>query len=267
VRPLTKRHTKAVTDILEGWFLDHGVPISIRTDGGSQFRGPFETWCKKQGITQELSSAHHHESNGHAECAVREMKKLLGKTESPLEFRRALREWRNKPRFDGLSPAQWYLGRRQRTDAAALPEAYERITDATLKQHEAQREKYTEIRRRGAKRSSRTRPPLEPAQQVFIQNEKNKRWDRHGTIVRMRPDGRSYVVAIEGRRLLRNRRFLRPWQAAGKTTTTPPIATTESHEKVIPKPIATTGTTDRYPKRNRRPNIPFQSAKTKKNRR
>jgi hypothetical protein len=125
VRPLTKTHTKAVTDILEGWFLDHGVPISIRTDGGPQFRGPFETWCKQQGITPELSSAHHHESNRHAEWAVREMKKLLGKTESPLEFRRALREWRNTPWFEGLSPAQWYLGRRQRTDAAALPEAYD----------------------------------------------------------------------------------------------------------------------------------------------
>ena len=86
-------------------------------------------------------------------------------------------------------------------------------------------------------------------------------------IVRMREDGRSYVVEVKGRRLLRNRRFLRLRQAAGKTTTTPPIATTESHEKVVPKPIATTGTTDRYPKRNRRPNVPFQSAKMKKNRR
>jgi hypothetical protein len=83
VRPLTKTYTKAVTDILEGWFLDHGVPISISTDGGPQFRGPFETWCKKQGITPELSSAHHHESNGHAKCSVREMKKLLGKTGIP----------------------------------------------------------------------------------------------------------------------------------------------------------------------------------------
>ena len=105
MRPLTKTDTKAVTDTLDGWFLDHGVPISIRTDGGPQFRGPFETWCKEQGITPELSSAHHHESNGHVKCAVREMKKLLGKTKSPLEFPRALREWRNTPRFDGLSPA------------------------------------------------------------------------------------------------------------------------------------------------------------------
>jgi hypothetical protein len=121
VRPLRKTDTKAVTDILEGWFLDHGLPISIRTDCGPQFRGPFEAWCKTHHIEPELESAFHDESNGHAECAVREMKKLLRKTESLLEFQKALMEYRNTPRFDGLSPAQWYLGRRQRTDAAALP--------------------------------------------------------------------------------------------------------------------------------------------------
>ena len=41
------------------------------------------------------SSAYHHESNGHAECAVPEMKKLLGKKTSYAVFHRALREYWN----------------------------------------------------------------------------------------------------------------------------------------------------------------------------
>ena len=94
-------------------------------------------------------------SNGHTECAVREMKKLLGKTKSLSEFRKALLEYRNTPRFDGLSPAQWYLGRRQRTDAVALPIAYDHVTNATLAKHEAQREEQMVRQRHDADRSSR----------------------------------------------------------------------------------------------------------------
>ena len=32
-----------------------------------------------------------------------------------------LREWRNTPRYDGLSPAQGLYGRRQRTEAVVIP--------------------------------------------------------------------------------------------------------------------------------------------------
>jgi hypothetical protein len=116
VAPLPNEDTKTVTDILDDWFIEHGIPVSIRTDGGPQFRGPFDAWCTTNRIRHEKSSAYNHESNGHAECAVREMKKLLAKTPSFVAFRRALRAYRNCPRYDGLSPAQWLYSRRQRTD-------------------------------------------------------------------------------------------------------------------------------------------------------
>ena len=102
-----KANTTTITDILDEWFADHGIPISIRTDGGPQFRGPFDEWCTRNNIRHELSSAYHHESNGHAECAVREIKKLLAKTPSYKAFQQALRNYRNSPWYDGLSPAQW----------------------------------------------------------------------------------------------------------------------------------------------------------------
>ena len=73
-----KANTTTITDILDEWFVDHGIPVSIRTDGGLHFRGPFDEWCTRNNICHELSSAYHHESNGHAECAVREIKKTIG---------------------------------------------------------------------------------------------------------------------------------------------------------------------------------------------
>ena len=73
---------------------------------------------------------------------------LLTKTERNWQkFCLALREYRNTPRFDGLSPSQWLTGYRQRTDTPATPSAYERITDEQLKSHlnRSRQESRTEV--------------------------------------------------------------------------------------------------------------------------
>ena len=54
-----KANTKVITDILDEWFIEHGLPVSIRTDGGPQFRGPFKSWCAQHHICHELVSAYH----------------------------------------------------------------------------------------------------------------------------------------------------------------------------------------------------------------
>ena len=54
---LNKLTTKAVTNILEDWFLDFGKPLRIRSDGGSQFRSEFDEWCEEMGIVHDLTSA------------------------------------------------------------------------------------------------------------------------------------------------------------------------------------------------------------------
>ena len=136
VKGLTKLNTKSITAILEDWFIDMGKPVRLRSDWGPQFRSEFEDWTKKENITHELSSPYHHQCNGQAEVTVKEMKHLLTKTERNLQkFLLALREYRNTPRFDGLSLSQWLTGYRQRADAPTAPIAYERITDEQLKSH------------------------------------------------------------------------------------------------------------------------------------
>ena len=41
VKPLKKLDTASVTSTLEDWFLDYGKPVSLRSDGGPQFRQHF----------------------------------------------------------------------------------------------------------------------------------------------------------------------------------------------------------------------------------
>ena len=149
-------------------------------------------------LSMSYQQHYHPELNGHAECAVKEMKHLLGKTKNFQDFRVALREWRNTPRFDGLSPAQWLFGRRQRTDTPASSKAYQRISDQQLEAFEARRGE--KIERKLAQKDLASKPldPLRPGDAVYVQDPKSGRWDATGEIIKKR-GRRSYVVEVEGK--------------------------------------------------------------------
>ena len=125
-------------------------------------------------------------------------------------FQDALREWRNTKRSDGLSPAEWYLGRRQRTHAAAHPSSYERINDASFAEHESRRQTLIEKSKLQSDKHSRPLSPLTENSKALLQNPKTKRWDRPVTISEIRPSGSYWVTDDYGGCTLRNRRFLRP---------------------------------------------------------
>ena len=216
VEKLKKLDTSAVTSQLEDWNYDFGKPERLRTDGGPQFRSEFKEWCEENGIIHELSSPEHHQSNGHAENAVKHMKYLLGKVKGDWpSFRKALLEYRNTPRSsDGLSPAQWAFGYRQRSEAPALANAYKRLNDqdfyAALDRREDTQAKVKSDFDRNRKPDS----ILPDGTNVIIQrkrkNGKTGRWDQKGTIVSKRPEGNSYNVNIGGQVRVRSRLFLRP---------------------------------------------------------
>ena len=112
-------------------------------------------------------------------CRPRD-KKLLAKTPTYKAFQQALRNYRNCPRYDGLSPAQWYFERGQRTEAVALPSAYEHIPDQIVDEHELQRQRKTYKLRTHANKSSRPKPQLHVGQPVIAQHVLTKRWDQRG---------------------------------------------------------------------------------------
>ena len=210
--------TSAVTSQMDEWNCDFGKPQRLRTDGGPQFRSEFVKWCEDNGIVHELSSPEHHQSNGHAENAVKNMKYLLGKCDGHWpSFRKALHEYRNTPRSsDGLSPAQWAWGRRQRSEAPALESAYGRISDQIF--YEALDKRGDNMAKVKLKFDHNRKPDsdLPVGSSVVIQrkrkNGKAGRWDLKGTIVSKRSIGNSYVVDIDGHGsgYIRSRLFLRP---------------------------------------------------------
>ena len=198
---LRSTDSKSVTAKLDEIFFECGFASEIRTDGGPQFRGHFEEYCKKNKIKPELSSPYNPRSNGHAEAGVKTVKYLLQKCDGNWdEFKDALREYRNTPRADGLSPAMLFFGRVQRTSLPRLPGAYEQVPARQRPEQPARKKNKFEL------------PMLEPGTRVRLQDVKSKRWDRTGTVIKVQNTGRSYYVDVDEDSSIvwRNRKFLKP---------------------------------------------------------
>lgn len=90
----------AFTDV----FATHGFPSRLITDNGPPFSSQqFQDFISKTGINHVRSSPYHPRSNGMAERAVQEAKKLLQKCQfGSVDFCAALLEWRNTPRDNCL---------------------------------------------------------------------------------------------------------------------------------------------------------------------
>ena len=197
---LRNTNSQSVTNMLDEIFFECGFPSYVRTDGGPQFRGHFEEYCKKHKIKPELSSPYNPQSNGHAEAGVKAVKYLLQKHDGDWEeFRDGLREYRNTPRGDGISPAMLFFGRTQRTWLPRLPGAYKQVPDQPRPEPPASKNEFEHN-------------PLEPGTRVRIQHVKTNRWDQTGTIVKVHTTGRSYFVDVDDEDVIvwRNRRFLKP---------------------------------------------------------
>ena len=133
-----------------------------------------------------------------AESSVKKLKYLIAKiveTEGSLvieELDKGLLEMRNTPNENGLSAAQMVFGQDLRS---VLPS----IRASLLKE---KKKNYYNLH-------SKTLPELCIKQQVRIQDEETKRWNKIGTIIRI-GNHRQYLVEMEnGRKLWRSRKFLR----------------------------------------------------------
>ena len=124
VHSLTSTTSLAVTRAIKKWFEYFSLPKSIRSDGRPQFRGEtFKTYCKDNGILHETSSPYNPESNGLAEAAVKNVKKLLVKCiKEGADFQSAFAEFRNCPRSDGCSPSHIMFRRGTRAGSRPSPQ-------------------------------------------------------------------------------------------------------------------------------------------------
>ena len=193
--------------------------MRFRSDGGPQFTyREFSQFLKRWGVCAALSTPHYPQLNGHAEAAVKAMKKLIATTTTGGDlddenFQRGLLEYRNTPRVGGLSPAQIIYGHPLRSAVPIHRDTFCKKWqkkfndyDACYNQAHSQNEERYNLR-------SRALRPLHIGTQVRVQNPISKRWDRDGVVIGVGRH-RDYHVKLPSRRVYwRNRRFLRTLSA------------------------------------------------------
>ena len=197
-------------------FAATGAPSALRTDGGPQFVARHtRDFLRRWGVTHQVSTPHFPQSNGHAEAAVKAVKRLVKKicTRGDIdtdEFAQGLLELRNTPRADGRSPAQVLYGRPLRS---AVPAHHRAFADSWQRAAEECDKRAAVLKSQTVERydaSAHTLKSLQVGKQVLLQDPKTGLWDRTGAIVGV-GNRRDYHVRLpSGRTYWRNRRYLRP---------------------------------------------------------
>ena len=215
---LRNQNTKAVSDVVDKITRIFGVPLRCRTDGGPQFRGPFDEYCKTKGILHELSSPYNPQSNGHAEAAVKIAKHLLLKS-SPSKFPEALAAWRNTARENKPSPNELMFYPKIR-DGKPILSSHLKVQVSDLKDLPNHQKRGSHIHEDSQLERSPTRPSNSECQQipdqffrgdrVRVQDPHTKRWDIEAVITSSSRSNRSlHLLTDEGFSMWRNRRFVR----------------------------------------------------------
>ncbi len=207
--------TESVTACLLQWSTQLGVARRLVTDRGPQFKSTESAaFCQKWGIRHDPSSPRNHQSNGHAEAAVKSMKAMIKKIKprgdlSGEWFLHAMLEYRNMPRKDGLSPVQWLFGRPVRTKLPAGPACFEQSLQQTIKEADPRSEMLRMKAKARYDAGARVLKELQPGEVVRVQDPGSGLWDTLAEVIKRYPARRSYLIRTEtGHLKWRNRRFL-----------------------------------------------------------
>ena len=232
---------KGLCSALRRLFALFGVPVEISSDGGPEFVAQeLAVFLMRWGTRHRKSSAYHPASNGRAEVAVKQTKRLLqcnigpGGSLDTDKVVRALLQLRNTPDRDAkVSPAQILFGRPLRDTMPYLSKSMSVFENEDIQEkwRGAWKAKEDALRHRHLQNTvnlsehSKMLPNLEVGADVYVQNQDTsskqyKKWDRMGTVVEV-GDHDQYLVRMEGtgRPSVRNRRFLRKVKVKPKLPT------------------------------------------------
>ena len=200
----------------------------MMSDGAPQFASSnLQRFLARWGVEHRITSPYNARANGHAEAAVKVVKKLIRTTTSNVSldddaFARGLLELRNTPREDGRSPAQVLFGHPIRS---ALPVHYRSFAPEWQQAAQECDIKADHLRSRSKIHHDKTSKPLSQLQigdLVNVWDQSTNRWGLLGVITGV-GSRRDYLVKMgSGRTLWRNRRFLRSHRNEGDFTYTPP---------------------------------------------
>ena len=170
-------------------FSRFGQPVEVVSDGGSQFTcKAFATFVESWNFIHTVSSPTHAQSNGKAEAAVKNIKKLLKKCGSMNDqFWKGLLAIRNTPLLCGKSPAELLLGRTLHDSLPRYPgpttidnETKAKILDIKKKEKDTYDQHTTPL------------PPLHTGTRVAIRSRVDSDWSLLGTIAEIKPN-RTYI--------------------------------------------------------------------------
>jgi hypothetical protein len=271
--------TSQVISFTINLFENFSVPMTIYSDGGPQFKenGEFDKFCQDWGIEHVTSSPYMSRSNGVAEEAVKEMKKIIRANISPLGVLNrpstvaGLMMFRNTPRSPtDLSPAQLIFGQDIRD---SLP-----ITRASLTpEHRFAVEERLHTVRKEKTNGKKEMELLQQGQKVFVQNPSSKRWTSTATIVKFGANNREYIIRNDdtGKEYRRNRRFLKPQRVTPVTPPRQPVPAPELRpltevkqvpsEPSVPRviPAGPEMAINNRPQRQKKPIVRFQAGHNK----
>ena len=193
VWPLKSLSSKSIIDKLSSCFDSYGLPRSIRSDGGPQFRSEFRQFCTDNGILHELASPYHPQSNGLVEISIRIVKSIMKKI-SPMALDKTLAKFNNMCRNDKDSPNS-LLFKRQLCNHLPIASGLQPLTEPPSAELNTKSDKLR---------------PLSINQTVWVMDEDGF-WTIKATIESKRQNGRSYIIKLSNNQILiRNRKFLRP---------------------------------------------------------
>ena len=202
---LPNKTGKACTKALRKWTTFLGIPTILRSDGGPAFDCNLMTeFCKSLGIVHVLTSAYHAPSNGQCERMVQEVRKFMEKSgERDPEL--VMKVLNNTERRGGLgTPMKIMMGRNVK---GPLPNSQ----NEDLNIYENLQKRF-EMADKIAKQKGRfNRETFEEGDEVWIQNPKDRKWDRKGIVHKVRKWNGvplSYLVMSDGKEYLRNGKFL-----------------------------------------------------------
>ena len=205
--------TEAITKRLDKIFMENGFCQELQSDNAPIFASQeMDDFCTQRGITQVFTSPLNSSSNGLPESFVKIHKRILKKTSTYQDFLYALMEQRNTPREDGISAAELFYGKRQRT---FLPILSSQLSKMVENRHEIYKNRISKATDIYSRRGGSSLSTFQKGQLVRVQNEKTKKWNKIGKITDLNPrksnlsSNMSYEIEVDGKKKIRNRKFLR----------------------------------------------------------
>ncbi|KAJ8369419.1 hypothetical protein SKAU_G00094470 [Synaphobranchus kaupii] len=220
---LTSTTTTKVIDSLESIFSRHGLPVTLRSDQGPQFKSDeFSNYCESNGITHVKTTPRWAQANGEVERQNASLMKRIRIAESEgLDWKRELRKYVTVYRSidhatTGKSPAELLFNRKIR---GKLPDISTAHADLEVRDRDAEQKGKSKIyadERRGAKYSD-----VDVGDTVLVKQEKT---DKLTTPFNTTPHkvvskaGSQVVVeSPTGARYSRNTTFVKKYTSARET--------------------------------------------------